>query len=122
MCVLEYPEAVRACAMCRHLRNFGTFLISTYCFLVFFGLSYSSVCGAFHDNRNFIIYLISIARTTKLADLISIVCGSWEWVKGFFSLPPPTKDPPARIVIMSYIDLTCLKDEKNCGREKCVCT
>lgn len=32
--------------------------------------------------------------------------------EGFFSLPPPTKDPPARIVIMSYIDLTCLKDEK----------
>ena len=35
--MLEYPEAVRACAMCRYPRNLGTFL-SSYCFLSFFGL------------------------------------------------------------------------------------
>jgi len=35
--LLEYPDAVRACAMRRYPRNLGTFLIS-YCFLSFFGL------------------------------------------------------------------------------------
>ena len=35
--VLEYPEAVRACAMCRYPWNLGTFL-SSYCFLSFFRL------------------------------------------------------------------------------------
>ena len=35
--VLEYPEAVRACAMRRYPRNLGT-IPNSYCFLSFFGL------------------------------------------------------------------------------------
>jgi len=35
--LLEYPEAVRACAMRRYPRNLGT-IPHSYCFLSFFGL------------------------------------------------------------------------------------
>jgi len=84
--LLEYPEAVRACAMRRYPRNLGT-IPHSYCFLSFFGLwalfyislvsfcslqyiveilycSYSSVCPVgTTGNLIFLSYLADLIST-----------------------------------------------------------